>query len=258
MATWWSRWNQNWLAAAQTSLTASAETSTEPVANVVDQTLARTWRIPALSAFLEADCTVPRTFRIFGLFGLRNATPELTFRIRLSNVAAGNDEVWDSGVLVTGIERGFDQYVLVASAEWVARYVRLDIADTGSDQDYLTVGMAWAGAALELPNPDLGLTFGHDDPSPGRATPGGQSYIEEKRLVRYCAGAYGGLPPGLAMGDGMDLLRAGAAETCLFAADPSDPKAQRKAVAGLLTKRNATLRLAADRNRIDFEIRERL
>ncbi|MGE0155105.1 MAG: hypothetical protein AB7R90_21000 [Reyranellaceae bacterium] len=255
----WSRWGQNWLAAAGTALTASSEDAARPVGNAVVPHLALPWRALSLSATFDADCGSACAFRVFGLFGLRNLTATATVQVLLSNVSAGAGELYDSGALVMAVERGFDQWTLALEEAVSARYLRLAIADPDNADGNMDIGLAWAGDAFETTrNPDYGLAPGHDDPSPGQATPGGQTYIDARRIVRALSGRYAFLDRDEARADLLDLAREGSTQSCLLLPVPNGPLAARQAICGLLQKSTRLARSGVDAMGFDFEIRERL
>ena len=101
----------------------------------------------------------------------------------MPNVSAGGAELYDSGVLAMAVERGFDQWTLALEEAIGARYLRFAIADAENTDGHMDVGLAWAGDGFETTvNPDYGWAAGHDDPSPGQPTPGGQTYLDRRRL----------------------------------------------------------------------------
>ncbi|MGE0154816.1 MAG: hypothetical protein AB7R90_19520 [Reyranellaceae bacterium] len=255
----WSRWGQNWIAASGTTLTASSADAARPAANAASPHLGLAWRALALSATLDADCGAARDFRVFGLFGLRNLTATATVQVTASNVSAGGSELYDSGVLALDVERGFDQWTLALEEAVSARYLRLAIADPDNADGHMDIGVAWAGDGFETSiNPEYGIAHGHDDPSLGQATPGGQTYLDPRRLVRAVAGRYAQLTREEARGDMLDLAREAGTQSCLLLPDPNGALAGRQAICGLLQKSTRLTRDAVGRMGFAFEIRERL
>ncbi|MGE0659797.1 MAG: hypothetical protein AB7O63_09900 [Reyranellaceae bacterium] len=255
----WSRWGRNWVAAAATTLTASSADTARPAVNAASPHLALPWRALALSATLDVDCGQARDFDVFGLFGLRNLTAAATVRVTLSSVEAGGAELYDSGVVAMGIERGFDQWTLALEATIAARWLRFAIDDPDNADGHMDVGLAWAGAGFETTvNPDYGWAAGHDDPSPGQPTPGGQTYLDRRRLVRVVSGRYAHLDRDQARGAVLNLAREGGTRSCLLLPEPNGPLVGRQAICGLLQKSTRLTRDAVGRMGFDFEIRERL
>jgi hypothetical protein len=260
MNTIWSRWDQNWLVHDDTVLTGTPDDDTaRPVSNLLVPHLVLPWRALALTAVLEADCTVARLFRVFGLFGLRNLTASATIELKLSNSAAGDDGVYGSGVLAMAVDRGFDQWTLALPAALSARYLQMTIEDPGNAESHIDIGLAWAGQAIETSiNPLYGFAPGHDDPSQGQATPGGQTYIDRRRIMRVASGRYSDLDETQAREDIRELGRIGTNQSCLFLPDPNAALAPRQAICGQLQKSTRLTFDGPGRMGFNFEIRERL
>lgn len=255
----WSRWSQNWLANAASTLSASAADVAYPIGNVAVPHLDLPWRAPATTAALSCDCGTRRSFRVFGLFGLRRLTAAATVRIMLSDVQPGDDDVLDTGAVLMALQRGFDQWSMALPEALEARYIRFLIEDTGNPDAQLDIGLAWAGAAFETSiNPAYGLAHGHDDPSPIQQTQGGQIYIDNRRSYRVVSGRYTDLTPAEATADFYDLALECGKQSCLLLPIPNGPLAPRETICGLLQKTSRLTRDAEDAVGFAFELRERL
>ncbi|MGE0155106.1 MAG: hypothetical protein AB7R90_21005 [Reyranellaceae bacterium] len=241
------------------TVSASSEAGGLPLSNAIaDPHGGTVWRALASTVTVSAAWATSVPLRAFAL-ARTSLSPLARLYIRLSNVAPGDAEAWDSDWLAGDVEPGFAQWVLVIEAAISARYMQLDIVDPGNASGYIDTGFLWAGDAFETVfNPVWGLAVGHDDPSQGRASLGGQTYNVVRPPVRVARGAYDLLPDEQAQGELLDLARAGSQANVLFVPQPGIRARNREAVIGLLQKSHRLPVTAFGRTAWDFEIRERL
>ncbi|MGE0658267.1 MAG: hypothetical protein AB7F36_01700 [Reyranellaceae bacterium] len=241
------------------TVAASSEAAGLPLSNAIADPHAGTvWRALAASATVSAAWSSAKPLRAFAL---AQATLSASARLwlRLSNVEAGAADAWDSGWLAGDVEPGFGQWVLVLEQAVSARFLEIEIVDPGNTTGWIDIGVAWAGDAFETAfNPRWGMAMGHDDPSQGRASLGGQTYALARPPVRLARGSYDLLPEAQAQGELLDLARRGSLDNVLFVPQPGIRARNREAVIGLLQKSHRLPVTAFGRAAWDFEIRERL
>lgn len=149
----------SWVNAIDTAiLTAGDQTSSLPVANLVDRRVQKVWRSGvSTSTWFGADFRNSVPVTIVGLFGMTLAAAD-TVRVRLSNTAPGGGELWDSGTVACGVVPGFDQWVHILDGAITARYIRVDIAAASrAGIGSFDIGRAWAGDAFE---PSVNFSLG--------------------------------------------------------------------------------------------------
>ncbi|MGE0659798.1 MAG: hypothetical protein AB7O63_09905 [Reyranellaceae bacterium] len=241
------------------TVAASSEAGGLPLSNAIaDPHGGTVWRALAASATVSASWASVRQLRAFAL-AHTSLSASARLRLRLSTVEAGAADAWDSDWLAGDVEPGFGQWVLVLEQAIGARFLEIEIVDPGNASGWIDIGIVWAGDAFETAfNPRWGMAVGHDEPSQGRASLGGQTYALARPPVRLARGSYDLLPEAQAQGALLDLARRGGSDNVLFVPEPGIRARNREAVIGLLQKSHRLPVTAFGRAAWDFEIRERL
>lgn len=168
-------------------LSAGNQVSTLPVANIADRKVQKAWRSGnATASWFGADLRTATSLGVIGLFGMNIAAAD-TVRIRLSNVAVGNNELLDTTALASNVAAGYGQYVYVPVAPITARYLRVDInAPSRASQGNFDVGRAWAGPVWTPPI-NFSLGYGeqfNDGSSVLKAPRSGARFVDEGAVWR--------------------------------------------------------------------------
>ncbi len=240
-------------------LTTDSQVATLPLANVADPHLATKWRTTTTTAFMAADWGAVQEIGVVGLFG-SNFTAAATWRIRLSAVAAGAGELLDTGVVAAGVAAGYGQAVHVLAAAVNARYLRIDLADSGlAALGYFQIGAAWAGR-LWTPERNFryGAAPGWRDPSVKTLSRGGQAYVDLRDRIRAIEFELPALTEAELLDAAFEIDRvAGVGGNILFVPDPGAATQNRRAILGTLDAVEAAPMIAHDRFAHRYVVAER-
>ncbi len=283
--------------ARQATLSASSAAAGMPVNNLKTDHLAEQCRLLVTTGWIGADLATAQEIGLIALFGV-NWSAGATLRIRLSNVALGNGELLDTRVetanamlLETGsyllledgsrilleaqdvvdvagdidvdgaddYYTGAKQFLYRLETAITARYVYVDIVDSGNADGYLQQGILWIGP---LWNTSLGIVVGadegNDDLSIGTASLGGQTYIDERPQLRVFRGAYDFLTEDEAYDDLQRLMNVGSKRNVVLIPDVDSPHVNVQSICGLLPKQKRRGFMPVTYKSFAFEIRERL
>jgi hypothetical protein len=169
----WFSW-VNWLLGEATEITADAEAGDLVIDNIIERQGYKLWRTDGLSegstaAGFTVDFGQARTLQALALYFPRQDDPEAfdepaafastdTVRHRLSALTEGGDEVYDSGVVQSGVNGDYGYHVILLNAPVSARYWRVDLnAISRAALGYVDVACAWAGPAFI---PRIGFSWG--------------------------------------------------------------------------------------------------
>jgi hypothetical protein len=150
---------ENYVDNPATLITASDEASLDYVASNVATSLAfKKWRVVFLSettAFIQFDFQEPKLCKCFGILFPRRADPNVhnktpwyaptdQIRIRLSNVQAGDGEVWDSGWMDSGVLLNFGYFAMwLENGGYTAQYCQIDFDCPGRASDGVNPDLGW-------------------------------------------------------------------------------------------------------------------
>lgn len=113
-------------------LSASGLAATNPVQNLQVNPLSKAARIAGTSMTIDFDYGSGTLWRVFGLLPAGqggDATSAATIRVMLSDAAAGNTDVYDSGTLAAGVKPGLPELWHVLPSALSARYGRIVASD---------------------------------------------------------------------------------------------------------------------------------
>ncbi|WP_424138680.1 hypothetical protein [Roseomonas chloroacetimidivorans] len=182
----------NALEGAGVSLSASSEAPGLGVQSVLSTTIADVWRSDlggSATHRIGANLGAAKPLRVFAAAMPRDGVlpgPGATWRVRVSNVAIGQSEVLNSGVLPADGGRG--TLAFLAPATVSGRYVQFSFYGAASDP-YLQLGRVWAGEALVTQrNPSYGWQRGVlDTGSSERAAISGVRSVQRGAVARTLA-----------------------------------------------------------------------
>lgn len=190
------------------TLTADSAVSTLPVTNLQDIQIVKVWRSnSATSAEINVDLGSQKIMDFFALIA-HNLTTSATVRWRLSNdnfsttlYDSGAVDAWSPveqfggspwGVFTWGGLPSADTiglynastFTLLPSPQ-IARYIRLNIEDSGNAAGYVEAGRLIAGPAYQPTiNYSNGVSFEFVDDSRVTKSRGGQVFVDEVRKYR--------------------------------------------------------------------------
>lgn len=164
----------NWIDAPDCIVTADAEAGELVGLNLKRKQSSSAWRTLITEEADEAGVTFDlgrvRTIGCLLLAFTRNndptqfdAVPSIhpttdTIRHRLSAVAPGDGEAYDSGVIASGVDPAFGYHYVLVDPQVSARWWRVDIeAASRVTQGYLDVVRAWAGPVF---SPSVSFSYG--------------------------------------------------------------------------------------------------
>lgn len=291
-----SAWSWKNLARLAT-LSASSAASGMPATNLKSDHLAEQCRLLVTTGWIGADLATAQQIGLIALFGV-NWTTAATLRIRLSNVSLGAGELLDTRVTVYGnlltesggyvltedggrilldtggnedlagdidaddadeYYSGAKQFLYRLETAISARYVYIDIIDSGNPAGYLQQGILWIGP---LWTTSLGIVIGadegDDDLSIGTASLGGQTYIDERSQLRVFRGAYDLLTEDETYEQMKRLMNVGSKHNVVLIPDTGSPYVNVQAICGLLPKQKRRGFQPITYKSFAFEIRERL
>lgn len=279
------------------TLSGSSVASGLPVDNLKTDHLGEQCRLLVTTGWVGADLVTAQEIGLIAFFGV-NWTAGATIRIRLSNVALGNGELLDtrmavySHVLKTdgafllladgskmrlavsdnadiagAVDADVPEYYIKGAKQFLyqletaitARFVYIDIIDSGNAANYLQQGIFWIGP---LWTTSLGLTigadFGLDDLSPGAASLGGQTYLDERPQLRVMRGTYDYLTEDETFDQLNRLINVGSLRNVVLIPETNSPHVNKQAICGLLPKQKRIGHMPVTYKSFAFEIRERL
>jgi hypothetical protein len=249
----------NRIADPATSLSASSEVVSLPVANLADDHLAVKWRGNGVTAaYVDADFGSALPVGVVGVFG-SNFTGTATWRILLSAVAAGAGELLDTGVMAMNVAAGYGQAVHMLAAEISARYLRLEFDDPGlASLGYFEIGAAWAGPVWQpARNYAYEASAGWVDPSARTKSRGGQVYVDRRAAYRVAELQFRGLTRAELFNSAFEIDRVGIASNVLLVPDPDGSYLNREAILGTVAEVTPATRTAHDVFAKTWRIEER-
>lgn len=236
------------------------QASNLPVTNLANTIVSKVWRaLGSTNTYFDVDFGSAVPIQVLALAGaLLGATD--TIRHKLSAVAAGSFELYDSGTL-TGLNPNYKYHFNVLSAQVSARYWRCEInAASLAAQGYFDIGRAWAGPYWQpLRNFSLNNTEDFDDAS--RITAGlksGAEYVDIGPQYRVRDFALNFMR-GTDIDNAKELARyAGVRQQVLFIPNPSSSKIQTEGLIGRLRKTSPMSNPAFNLNSKSYQIYESL
>lgn len=207
----------NRLASAQ--LGASAQATLLPADNVQRMPVGKVWRALANSAYLDFDLGAAMTMQYFTARGV-NLTASGTWRLQVSAVAAGADELLDTGTLASGVQAGYPHVYYDHTAELTARYLRVSFADATLghlDVGYLHAGPGWRSTRAF----DYGARVRWADEADRERSLGGQPLNSSRGRYRLLNFQIANNTPAEMIANALELQRqAGLAGNVLVRLDP--------------------------------------
>lgn len=194
----------NRISTGNVSLSSPNTWTTElPLANLMDRRLGKVARRTDLAAVttLRADFGLPKRNRVIGLLNCNrrwfdpagsDAASYTEIRVKVSAVAMGNTDIYDSGTLgvsdagIRELERGV---ILPLPQTYLARYWQVEILwDTPVGETWKQAGVFWMSDAIELGGAnvkgvDRDWWIDHIDPSIVRRSRSQTNYTDER--LRY-------------------------------------------------------------------------
>lgn len=213
MANIWLSWF-NWIDATTATVEADAEAGDLVATNLQERHGYKPWRTAELTpgateAGFSVDFGRTREIECLALIFPRTNDPALydepaafasddTVRHRLSAVSAGAGELYDSGVVESGVLDGYGYHVIRLPAPVEARYWRVDLdAISRGELGYVDVARAWAGPVFQ---PEIGFSFGDNygwgaDVTVSRASRGVAEFVDNVEALRVWTMTLEGLRP---------------------------------------------------------------
>lgn len=220
-----------------------------PAANAATRELAevaRSTNANTSSTKLLFDLGAARTLRAFALVN-HNLSSAATWLVKLGTTSGGSDvysgsatNAWqlgsfDATVTALGVDDG--QYrrsdyaaILVLATSYSARYLSVEISDSGNAAGYVQVGMVFAsGLWVPAMNPEYGTPLhGHDDLSSRAQAESGAEYATARRRLKTAEF----LLPHLSATEGDQLHEMqrvlGSVDDVLYVPDVDDAAAQQR------------------------------
>lgn len=238
------------------ALTASAQVSDKPVQHAQVNPVALPWIIPSSSGHVEIDAGAAVEWRVFAALGT-NLTPSATVRLQLSDVAAGDADVHDSGVVAAGVIEGYPQVYLLLDQALSARYARLTFADAALSE--IWIGRLFGGPAWEpARNRSYGDAVRWEDPSFRDRAQGGQLLMGKRQKHRVLSFQLEFNSKAEMMANAFELDReAGTTGDVVVMLDPAGYR-QQESVFGPLVRSTDLTHWSFQRQRKLFEVEERL
>lgn len=207
---------ENWIDKTGVTFDASDEVATMTATNVSKRQVARRWRVDELSTgatdfTVDIDLKEPRAIEVVAVVTPRvndnfsdDDAPILastdTFRHEFSNVAATNNEAYDSGVINTDILKGYGYHVHILPSEITAQYYRLTVDAISRDttpNNYVDIGRIWLGSLFEF-TIGFGSPMGYAWTSNSRATRSLKSvaeYVDRRDPFRFISTVFRRITP---------------------------------------------------------------
>ncbi|WP_210482781.1 hypothetical protein [Microvirga antarctica] len=167
------------------TLLSSSAAALTPVSRLQNEHVQRKWRGTAGDTeYLIADLGTAQDIDTVALMGL-NLTRKAITRVRFSSAdpsgAAG--DLYDSGFSGSEVDEAYGMLVGLAPASVSARYVRIDLMETG--RAYIEAGRLFVGKRYQFAtNFAFGASRAWVDPSRRTIGRGGQTFIDRARMYR--------------------------------------------------------------------------
>lgn len=220
------------------TLTASSAATAMPITLLQQKDPCRHWRSAAgTTAYFDLTFAATQSADTFDIIGT-NLTAAGIVRIQLSNVAAGNSEIWDSNSLGTPgqVDPVYqDAVVLASSVKSGWKYCRVTLTDTSLA--YIEAGLLFISTRTQLSyNFDYGHQFYPIDPCEHKRTSGGvTNVIPHGPVYRRCVLTVGSLTEAQRWSVFQAIgMTNGKSTPILLILDPSSSNLGRDSVYGLL------------------------
>lgn len=225
---------------AAASLSASSEVTGLGASNLANPIVQITHRAGSTAFYGRCDFGSVREVGVLALLFPR-ALPMIaaadTIRHKLSALAAGGDELLDTGAVASGVVAGYGYHLYVPSAPISARYWEWTVsAPSLASRGAVDTGVAWAGP-LWQPARNFGYGWSRNwgDGSRVDVTPkAGAEYIDAGPRQRVVDLNFGFLTDDESDEIEEMLRLAGLAQPVLLLPDPTSPKLARRALYGRL------------------------
>lgn len=206
--------------AAQAGLTASAENSLLPAQNVQTMPLGKVWRANAGSAYLDFDFGTNVALQHFTARNVR-ITASGTWRLQVSAVSAGADELLDTGTIASGVQDGYPHLYYDHTSELSARFLRITITNA---LPYTQVGYVHAGPGWQpVRNFSYGARLRWEDEADRERSLGGQPLVNSRGRWRVLGFSLDNNTPATMLANALELQRvAGLAGNVLVRLDPDN------------------------------------
>lgn len=252
---------QNLVDQSTSSLTTTSQVTSLPVDNLKNQLVRKVWRTAGTaSASVILDSITAQSLQLVGLLGC-NATAGATFQVRVSDSDPTGEagEIYDSGMIVSGIDPIYKSFIHIRPMEKAGRYTRLDITDVGS-QGYLEAGRFFVGPFWQ---PSIGVQFGlrkgYADPSNLDSSLGGQIFIDRRPKARRWTLSLDFVTEAEVLAGLAEIDRiASGTEDILMVLDPDSSNLGRDSLWGLLSNPSGIETSHHDVNRQSYVLTERL
>lgn len=158
------------------TLTASSAATAMPVTLLQQEDVSRHWRSAAgTTAYFDLTFGSTQSADAFAILGT-NLSATGTIQIKLSNTAAGNTDVWDSGAVSVVDPNYEDAIILASSVKSGWKYCRVILTD--ATKSYMEAGFLFIGTRAQFTyNYAYGAQRTVVDPSEHKKTRGGQTKI---------------------------------------------------------------------------------
>lgn len=254
----------NYLAEANAVLATNSEVATLPLANIKDLHGSSVWRtVAATGVTVTADLAVAQAIEALAV-ACANLSASATWRLRLSSSNAHAGDLYDSGVVAMNralIARVRSQAVLILPSVVSARYVKIDIDDSGRAADgWFDIGILWLS---DFWQPERNFSYGAQsiivDSSQTTPSIGGQDFTDVRNKIRAERFEFNFLREAELYNqiDQIDGI-AGTSGNILFVSDPGGTYQNRKLIIGHLTELGATELSSQPVRARAFEIKERI
>lgn len=177
-------------------LTASSAATGMPISLLQQKDVIRHWRSAAgTTAYFDLTFSTTQSADTFSILGT-NLTAAGIVRVQLSNVAAGNSEIYDSnsGAVAGQVDPVYqDAHILASSVKSGWKYGRFTLTDTSLS--YMEAGFLFIGTRTQLSyNFDYGHQFYPIDPCDHKKTAGGTTdIVPHGPIYRRCVLTVGSL-----------------------------------------------------------------
>jgi hypothetical protein len=176
------------------TLTASSAATGMPITLLQQKDPIRRWRSAAgTTAYFDLTFSTTQSADTFSIIGT-NLTAAGTVRIQLSNVAAGNSDIWDSTALAGQVDPVYqDAHILAPAVKSGWKYCRITLTDTSLS--YIEAGFLFFSTRTQLSyNFDYGHQFYPVDPCDHKKTAGGTTdIVPHGPIYRRCVLTVGSL-----------------------------------------------------------------
>jgi hypothetical protein len=218
------------------TLTASSAATGMPITLLQQKDPIRHWRSAAgTTAYFDLTFASTQSADTFSTIGT-NLTAAGSVRVQLSNVAAGNFEIYDSTVLVGQVDPVYqDAHVLASSVKSGWKYCRVTLTDTSLS--YMEAGFLFISTRTQLSyNFDYGHQFYPIDPCEQKKTAGGTTdVVPHGPIYRRCILTVGSLTEAQRWSVFQSIgMTNGRSVPILLILDPSSSNLGRDSIFGLI------------------------